>query len=176
MLVQIVLHTPLWVWGILLVLLWLGLSQTVSRQVRLRRVVLLPLAMTGISLHGTFTRFDATHWSWVLWAGAALSTIAWFASSQPPAGVAYQRTTRVFSLPGSWVPLCLMMAIFAIRYIVGVVLALRPELARDLAVTAMVASLYGALSGVFIGRMLMLLRLVRTGEPAPAAQSTMAWG
>ena len=176
MLIQIVLHTPLWVWAILLALLWLGLSQTVSRQVGLRRIILLPLAMTAMSLHGTFTSFGATHWSWVLWTGAALATVAWFASSRAPAGVAYQRATRVFNLPGSWVPLCLMMAIFAIRYVVGVVLALHPELTRDLAVAAMVASLYGALSGVFIGRMLMLLGLARTGEPAPAAPPAVAWG
>ena len=176
MLIQIVLHTPLWVWAILLALLWLGLSQTVSRQVGLRRIVLLPLAMTAMSLHGTFTSFPPLNWSWVLWSGAALATVAWFASGDLPRDVRYDASTQVFRLPGSWVPLGLMMAIFLVRYMVGVLLALNPRLTRDPAVAAIVASVYGALSGVFIGRMLCLLRRARASEAAAPASPGVAWG
>ena len=176
MLYEILAHTPLWVWCVLLALLWLGLSQSVPRHVRLRRVVLLPVAMTGVSLYGTFASFSPLYWSWVLWAGAALATVTWFASADLPAGVGYNAQTQVFSLPGSWVPLGMMMAIFFTRYVVGVLLALFPALTRDPAVAAMVASLYGALSGVFIGRMLRLLRQARESAPATPQAPTVAWG
>lgn len=176
MLYEILAHTPLWVWGILLALLWLGLSQSVPRRARLRRVLLLPLAMTVLSLYGTFTTFHPVYWSWVLWAGAAAVSIAWFASSELPAGVDYDPSAQVFRLPGSWMPLGLMMAIFLTRYVVAVVLAMHPALTHDVAVAAIVASLYGALSGVFIGRLLRLLRRARESEPAPPAAPNIAWG
>ena len=76
MLLEIITHTPTWVWGIFALLLWLGLSQSVDRQVTLRRVILLPIAMTGLSLHGTFSAFHQVPWSWVLWLAAAVATIA----------------------------------------------------------------------------------------------------
>ena len=52
MISNIVLHTPVWVWATLVLLLWLGLAQSVSRQVTLRRVIILPLAMTALDTDG----------------------------------------------------------------------------------------------------------------------------
>lgn len=43
MLYQILANTPRWVWVLLLTLLWLGLSQAVSRAASLKRITLLPL-------------------------------------------------------------------------------------------------------------------------------------
>ena len=82
---------------------------------------------------------------------------------------------RTFQLPGSWQPMVLMMAIFCTRYVAGVVLALHPELTRDTATAALVASIYGALSGVFIGRMVCMLAAARSQQPAPA-NSAVSWG
>ena len=122
MFVQVVAHTPLWVWGLLALLIALGLAQSVARKVSLRRVIWLPLAMTALSLHGTLSVLQADQWIWVLWLGAAVATMAWFASSDLPAGVGFEPSTSTFSLPGSWEPLVLMMGIFMTRYAVAVVL------------------------------------------------------
>ena len=176
MLTEILVHTPRWVWAILLVLLWLGLVQTTPRQARLRRVILLPLAMTGLSLYGTLSSFGTVPASWVMWMGAASMTLAWVASSALPTDVRYEASRRTFSLPGSWAPLALMMAIFLTKYAVGVMLAMQPALAHDSAVAAIVASLYGAMSGVFLGRMARLLRLAQTSGPKPAEAKSVAWG
>lgn len=173
---EILRHTPFWVWGTLMLLVWLGLAQSVARQVTLRRVIVLPLGMTALSLHGTFAVFDAAYWSWALWLGAAALAVAWFASSELPVGVRYDAPTRSFHVPGRWEPLVLMMLIFCTRYVVGVVLALHPELTRDPAAAAMVASIYGALSSVFIGRMVRMLRSARSSESKPADKARIAWG
>lgn len=175
MFVQVVAHTPLWVWGLLVLLIALGLAQSVARTISLRRVIWLPLAMTALSLHGTLSVFHAAQWSWVLWLGAAVATVAWFASSDLPAGVGFEPSTRTFNLPGSWEPLVLVMGIFLTRYAVAVVLALHPALTQDVASAAIVSSLYGAMSGVFIGRMLRLLRATHA-KPAEPAHASVAWG
>ena len=175
MFVQVVAHTPLWVWGLLTLFIALGLAQSVARKVSLRRVIWLPLAMTALSLHGTLSVLQADQWIWVLWLGAAVATMAWFASSDLPAGVGFEPSTRTFSLPGSWEPLVLMMGIFMTRYAVAVVLALHPALTHDVASAAIASSLYGAMSGVFIGRMVRLLRATQA-KPATPAPARVAWG
>ena len=56
---QILINTPLWVWGLLAGLLVLGLSQTRSRSVGMARIALLPLGLGAFSLYGTFSAFGA---------------------------------------------------------------------------------------------------------------------
>ena len=173
---QILAHTPSWVWAVLFALLWWGLAQTAPRRTRLHRVIVLPLAMTSLSLYGTLSVFGAVPASWLMWLGAGLITLVWVASSGPPAHVRYDAVARVFSLPGSWVPLTLMMAIFLTKYLVGVMLALQPALAHDTTTAAMVASLYGAMSGLFIGRMVRLLRLAYASAAKPDPGQPVVWG
>ncbi|MEO6623741.1 MAG: DUF6622 family protein [Burkholderiaceae bacterium] len=176
MIAQILAGTPLWVWAMLVLLVALGLTQSRTRTVTLRRVVLLPLAMTGLSMFGTYSAFHASPWSWVLWAGAALATLTWFASADHPAGMRYEAAQRHFHMPGSWEPMALMMAIFGTRYGVAVTLSLHPEWAQEVAVAAIIASIYGALSGVFMGRMLRMILATRPSASPAAADATMAWG
>lgn len=176
MLYQILSHTPPWVWAVLFALVWMGLAQTAPRRTRLRRVIGLPLAMTSLSLYGTLSVFGAVPESWWMWLGAGLITLVWVASSGPPADVRYDPAAQVFSLPGSWVPLVLMMAIFLTKYLVGVMLAMQPALAHDITMAAAVASLYGAMSGLFIGRMLRMLRLAHASAAKPDRDPPLIWG
>jgi hypothetical protein len=176
MMYEILAHTPIWVWTLLVALLWLGLVQTAPRSVRLPRVILLPLAMTGLSLYACLSTFGAIHVSWAIWLGAALATAAWVGTGDLPAGTRYDAPTQFFRLPGSWVPLSLMMTVFLTKYAVGVMLAMHPALVHDSVVAAIVATLYGAMSGVFLGRMARLLRLAQASAAKPADPAPVAWG
>ncbi|MCY7306784.1 MAG: hypothetical protein LH632_11665 [Rhodoferax sp.] len=176
MVLQILLGTPTWVWALLALLVWLGLVQSRARSVPLHRVIVLPLAMTGISIYGTYSTIQAVPLCGVLWLGAAVATAAWFASSDLPPDVHFDATQRRFQVPGSWEPMALMMAIFGTRYAVAVTLALHPQWTREVAVTAIVASIYGALSGVFVGRMLRMLRATREAPTPTPAASSVGWG
>ena len=69
-----------------------------------------------------------------------------------------------FHLPGSWVPMGLILAVFLMKYGIGVQLAMAPELAHQAGFAYTVSTLYGLLSGLFGARTLRLLRLVR-GQP-----------
>ena len=174
LIITILQKTPFWVWGVLALLVGLGLLQSRPRSLGVRRVVLLPLGMTALSLHGTFNTFPPATRSWVMWLGAAAVSATWFATAAMPAGVRFDARRQVLELPGSWQPMALMMAIFFTRYVVAVVLAMAPELTQDTATAAIVSSIYGALSGVFLGRMLRMLRATRDGAAAPTGN--VAWG
>ena len=176
MLIDILRHTPLWVWALLTLLIALGLTQIRARTVSLGRVVTLPLSMSLFAMHGNASMFHASPWTWVLWLSAALASTAWFATSEVPAGQRYDARTRLVHMPGSWEPLLLMMAIFSVRYAVAVALALHPQAGGDLAVAAIVATLYGGLGGIFIGRMVRTLLTTRRPTTLTAGARSAAWG
>jgi hypothetical protein len=154
--------TPVWVWGLLASLVALGLSQVRTRTASLARVTFMPVAMTAMSLWGTSSAFASSPMigyvmmAWMLAAAVSLSGIA---PLSPPAGARYDGASRSFALPGSWVPMALIVGIFLTKYVVGVDMAMQPALARDAQYTLFAGALYGAFSGIFIGRAARLWRL-----------------
>ena len=75
-------------------------------------------------------------------------------------------------MPGSWVPLTLIVGIFLTKYVVGVDLAMQLSLAQDSQYTLIVAAIYGTFSGIFMGRAARLWRLAL--RPSANRSSTTA--
>jgi hypothetical protein len=159
MLIQIVSRTPLWVWGLLLVLISIGLSQLFTRTVSAKRITLMSAAMTALSLYGTLSAFGSMPHILLGWLAAAVAA-AWLVLQRPlSAHTRYNTATRQFTVPGSWVPLVLIMGIFLTKYVVGVALSMQPALAQHTGFGLGFGSLYGAFSGAFIARAARLWRL-----------------
>lgn len=161
-------HTPSWVWAVLLILLWRGLSQARPHRITLRRLSILPLVMLGLSLWGvtsTFGSFAAL----AAWAAGVLATSALMLSSGAQRGVQWSATEQHFSMPGSWLPLVVILGIFCTKFAVGVSLALHPGLHSETAFALGASLAYGGFSGFFAGRALGLARMVRLAPAARAA-------
>lgn len=166
----IVQQTPRWVWGLLAALAALGASQLRARQASLARVSLLPLAMTVFSLWGTlaaFGRSPVLAQALGVWIVAAGLLYALVAPTRP--GASYDPRTRTYAIAGSAMPLALITGIFLVKYGVGVELAMAPQLMRDPQYALTVAGLYGAFTGIFIGRSARLWKLALR---APAIAAT----
>jgi hypothetical protein len=159
--VEILKHTPMWVFVLFFLLLVLGYFQSKPRIVSLGRVAVLPVVMIVLSLYGVWSAF-----------GVSVSGIAaWFVGvgfavflnqlRTSPQGVAYSRETKSFVIPGSWLPLALMMAIFFTKYAVGVVLARKLSFGGTPLFIGGVSLIYGFLSGMFFSRVLGLWRIAR---------------
>ena len=156
---QIITHTPLWVWALLALLLWLGLKQAMPASMGLGRITITPTFMMGLSLYGTVSAFGATPTVLLVWFAAAAALAALVLRQPLPANTRYDTDTRIFRVQGSWVPLALMMGIFAAKYAVGVASALYPELAHHTVFALGFSALYGAFSGLFMGRTVRLWQL-----------------
>ena len=168
MLQLILTQTPKWVWALLVALLWLGFSQTVSRTASLKRITLMPLAMIGLSIFGTLSVFG-THPSIVLaWLGAGAVALVLISRIKQSAAVKYNVEKRLFSLPGSWVPLVLILGIFVTKYIVGLMTGMQPSLAQDANFALYFSIIYGAFSGVFLARAAGLWRMAFQAEKSLA--------
>src|ERR1035438_8873648 len=124
---RIVTNTPVWVWGLLLALLWLGLNQIRTRTVRSRQILILPTIMTMLSLSGTTTSFGVTPLVLLTWAIATGIGVRWIILRPPPSLTRYDRAADLFHLPGSWIPLALILGIFTAKYATGVTLAIQPQ-------------------------------------------------
>jgi hypothetical protein len=167
---QIVRHTPAWVWGLFAALMALGASQLRDRTASLVRVSLTPLAMAIFSIWGTFAAFGGSPLfaqALVIWLAAAALLFA--VAVRAHANARYDAAAHSFFIPGSVLPLLLIAGIFLVKYFVGVELAMTPQLVRDAQYALPVAALYGAFSGIFIGRAARLWRLAYRAPSVLAA-------
>jgi hypothetical protein len=168
--VDIVRNTPPWVGGLFAGLVVLGATQMRDRAAGVPRIVFLPVAMGAFSLFGmtsTFAAAGQAPWMLVTWLLTALVIAGLMAMGSPAAGTKFDAATRQFTLPGSIVPLLLILGIFFTRYGVNVELAMQPQLRADAGFAIAIAGLYGLFTGLFAGRAARLLRLAF--RPAPAA-------
>ena len=168
MVYNIIVNTPLWVWGIFALLGWLGVKQSQPSTPGLKRITLVPLAMLGLSLYGVVSKLGMAGDTLAIWSGALLIA-AWVTLQQPlPQSTRFNAWTQRFELPGSWTPLMLMMGIFITKYAVGVTAAVQPEALRSAFVGYGICAVYGACSGVFAGRALRLWRLAWRKASSPS--------
>lgn len=173
MILDILAHTPKWVFAVFALLLWIGSRQLRGGRVGLGRVALLPVAMTGLSAWGVVSAFGQAAAPLAGWAFAAAILALAVASRPMPDGVRYDAARRSFELPGSAVPLALMMGIFLTKYAVGVLLAMHPSLARDFDFSLALGTLYGAFTGIFAGRAFRLWTLALRAARGPAADALL---
>ena len=168
MLFDILQHTPAWVWGLFVAITALGLAQTRDRDVSLVRITMLPLLLVALSASGVLSRFGHSPVAIGSW-GAGLGAALVFArNTLAVRGAAWSARTATLRVPGSWLPLALMLALFATKYVAGASLALHPALASDPAFAGACGLAYGSFSGLFLARALSLRNLAR-GAGAPQA-------
>jgi hypothetical protein len=162
-------HTPGWVWGLFTALIALGLSQTRDRDVTLLRVTILPLVLIALSMSGVFSAFGHSPIAlggWASGVGVALTFGRQFVAVR---GARWLPDTGRLHLPGSWLPLVLIIGLFCVKYFAGASLAMHPALATDATFAGLCSLAYGSFSGLFLARALSLRRLATRGADLSAA-------
>ena len=161
MFIAIVQHAPRWVWFLLVALIALGVSLSFPRRVSLRRAILVPAAMVTLSFYGVVSVFAQTPLALVAWAVGVAAALAGARAMRLWQGIAWSPADARVILPGSWVPLLLIVTLFGIKFGVGASLAMNPALAREAGFAAAVGLLYGGFSGVFLARGLAVWQVAR---------------
>jgi hypothetical protein len=167
MIQQIVSHTPVYVWALLAFLMYRGWLASKDRQASLLKVALIPLVMLALAVTGIKTDGPLGEGIWAVWAvgAAASAALIWTLSTRE---IVVDRAAGTITQRGSWMPLGLMIAIFATKYAVAVVSAMHPELPHSLPFAVGITLLYGVFNGLFLGR---LARYVAAWlrQPVPVA-------
>jgi hypothetical protein len=162
----VVQRTPYWVWGVLIALLAYGGGQLRASTRSAKRAIVVPVGFKVLSVLGVLSAFrtsEALTLALAVWVVAAISTAVLLSVLFPeaPRGTRYLTSERKFEMPGSVLPLFLVLGIFLTKYYVNVEVALNPAMVSDSSFVLAVASAYGLLAGVFSARSIRLWRLAR---------------
>ena len=155
-------HIPAWVFALLLGLIALGLLQTRTRQVRARRLLGTNIALTVFTLVGVTQQWQPTAWlalALLTWAATCVLVTWAFGQGAASDGASYDPAARRFTVPGSWLPLVLFMAIFACKFVVGMLNAIAPDQLHSVQAAIGISAVYGLFSGVLNARAWRLLKL-----------------
>ena len=164
----ILVNTPLWVWGLLLLLVWLGSLSLKRRRMPLRRVAIVPAVFIVWGLSGLIGRpFEAATIAALWLAGLAAALPVGVATG--PRILGADRAGRSVELPPSWWPLLRNLIFFFAHYALNVAAAILPAHKPTLQQAGIVVS--GAGAGYFIGWMAGLLRRWRVVPAVPVTAS-----
>lgn len=163
LLLQIVANTPLWVWPLLLLVLWLGWYGRRPRIMPPQRLAILPLVSLGASMVGIAQSLQPI-----------LALAAWTAAVAAALPIGYalgaRRTVRPLDdgrleIAGGWFTLCFGISIFVVRYAQGVLFGFAPALRAEPTWIGLSAGLGGIVTGIGIGWLANLVvrgrRLIR---------------
>lgn len=173
---------PVWVYALLATLVSVGLLQARARLVSHRVVRSVSVVLALVSLWGVVAAFGAQVQAVLPWAlGLGL---AWWVGpwAFKPRGLAFDAASGRVQVPGSWLPMVVMLGIFGIKFGLGMAAGLgRPVLAGSTAAAAVALAL-GLLSGAFVVRARAIVAAAQgrprqaVGAPSPEASAAGAAG
>jgi hypothetical protein len=153
--VEIVAHTPLWVWALFAFLVYRGVAGMRTREVSPFRVLIVPAVFFVWGASSLLGRPDglalnvATFLAALLVGGAAGQALASFLPAPR-----FSAATGLLTMPGSPVSLILNGAAFAAKYAGAVALALTSGGDGHATIASAVVAIGGLFAGLFWGRTL----------------------
>jgi predicted dienelactone hydrolase len=158
---QIILYTPHWVFGLLLVLIVFGLLQTRTRQVRIQMALIMPAVMLLLSFTGVLRYVGPQIPALFCWLLGIAATTVVSIKLIGKNSAQFDVTTRKLIIQGSWIPLCVILAIFITRYALGVATAMDLNIVHAPHFPISVSLILGALSGFFLARGIIFWQMTR---------------
>ncbi|TWX45093.1 DUF6622 family protein [Colwellia hornerae] len=155
---ELISHTPKWVFAVFFTLLVLGFIQSKERVVKVKTIFILPIAMIIFSFFGVYSVFGLSYLTMSLWIMGLVTTLFIGLKLAYPNLIIFSGQSNKLTIPGSWVPLFLMMAIFFTKYFVGFAVARGLPVVSEHIFVVLLCLLYGAFSGIFLSRSFVMFK------------------
>jgi len=160
----VIIHTPIWVWPLYALLLFLGFQRTRDSNVPLWRVLILPAVVVLLALFG-FVGAGPGGLPAIL-PGLAIGGLAGWLLERD--GAAARLADGWLWLRGEWLSLAQIVLVLVFRYVTNAVSAMSPGLNADPTWHLSTLFISAALSAVFLGRTSARLRVYLAAVPAIA--------
>ena len=152
MIVEILRQTPISVWVILVMLIVLGFTQTRDRELSRTRIAVMPIAFMVLALSGVMRRAESLSINLAAWL-LGFPAMWFFARKLVSVQGAILSPNRKHAyVPGSWVPMTLIVGLFVTNYAVAAVTALHPGLASGAPYSMSSNLVFGIFAGLFWNR------------------------
>jgi hypothetical protein len=152
---------PLWPFAILALLVALGIWQRRTREVTPAAPAVVAAAFLAYSLYGVVSSFGVSAHPLLAWVVGLVLALTGGWPVFAPRGLMPAADARRVVVPGSWLPLVLMLCIFAAKFVVGFVAGARLDVGHSAWFAPTVGLVLGVLSGAFVVRALVVLRFAR---------------
>ena len=149
--IQIIQHTPIWVFPLIVAVLWFGSMHLRERTVHLRSLFVIPLVMLVLSIGNSAGTCAEPSLALIVWffSAAIGAVIGWSLTPKP---LAIHPKSRLIILPGSTIPLIVFAGIIMLRYAFGYLYGRYPELLADRTYALALIAGGALLGGVMLGR------------------------
>jgi hypothetical protein len=145
-------HIPVWVHGVLALLLTLGVFLSRPRAVHPIAPSLIAAGFVMYSLYGIVGSFGSSPVNILSWVAGMFVSVFVVRPYFGPNGMTRVPGSSKVLIPGSWLPLVLIMGIFLTKFIVGFVNGARLPIGTQFWFAPLLSSVLGALSGGFTSR------------------------
>ena len=162
----ILLGAPAWVWILLAVLVSRGMKALRGGTAPLAKLGIVPAIFAGWGLLHLMTEPAASWNTALMWVTGGALGVGVGAALAKKSGMTVDRVQRTVTLPGSAIPLVLILLTFAMKFWIGFELATAPHIGVDSTFVVLSGLVSGVVAGIFAGRFLMYWLAFR---PSPAA-------
>jgi hypothetical protein len=147
-LIDILVHTPWWVYGVFAYVLYVGIKAMKLRSVRVFQLFIVPVIFTILSIHTLVGRI-ADHFLYILpWALAATIGLGIGWMEMRRLNIVVDRENRLLKIPGSVFTLILLLLFFGSQYYYGFMSATAPERVKDIHFVLFILMISGVGTGV----------------------------
>lgn len=154
---------PTWVYAILATLLWFGYVQSRPRLVAPKLIASVAAGLSLYSLWGVVSTFGPSVQSLASWAAGFVLTLSLAQQFVAPRGMSFDQATGRVQVPGSWLPMVLMMSIFCIKFGLGFAAGIGAPIVAGSAAATGASLALGILSGAFLARARAVLAVLPRG-------------
>jgi hypothetical protein len=160
---QIISHTPIWVWFVLAFLVSRGLNAMQPRTIAPIRALIVPLIFLVWGLAGLINSRGLGLALALFVVGAAAGFAAGSALATLMPAPRLDQDAGTLAMPGSPIPLAIILAAFVIKYVGAVAQATAGDPATQAEIASAMALVGGVFAGAFWGRTLALFRRALLG-------------
>jgi hypothetical protein len=160
---QIISHTPIWVWALLAFLVSRGVNAMQPRTIAPARALIVPLVFLVWGLAGLISSRGLGLALALFVVGAAVGLAAGSALAALMPAPRLDQDAGVLAMPGSPIPLAMILAAFIIKYAGAVAQAGASDPATQAEIAGVMALVGGVFAGAFWGRTLALFRRALLG-------------
>jgi hypothetical protein len=155
---QIAIHTPVWVYLILIYLIVVGVKASKTRVVKLQRIFVIPAILAVMSVHSLMTTITLVDYlivsSWII-AMLIGILLGWWQVKR--LDIQIDKKRLLIQIPGTWSTMYILITIFVTKYYFGYEKATNPILMEQLEFNVSMLAVSGVCTGLFIGRLIAYL-------------------